>query len=205
MNPHSRAFAAIPGGAIIGVIEVQIVKILDQYGLEIAIPSPNGSQRTFYAMISRGRSRFVDEVHIPNPELRSNAELQKEENLAWLTRRLASRRPERPMLQVKPASRRLVRTSPSPVGCTFCPFWPFLENSKVKNLLLNVFVLFLSVFLFLTPFGDQFKSKRLNFECFCAVFFIKFFLCFNPFLVFSFKFLVFSFEFLVNQKLKTKN
>ena len=28
----------------------------------------------------------------------------------------------------------------------FCPFWPFLENSKSKNLLLNVFVQFFSVF-----------------------------------------------------------
>ena len=36
---QSRAFAAIPGGTIIGpVIEVQIVKILDQYGLEIVSP-----------------------------------------------------------------------------------------------------------------------------------------------------------------------
>ena len=150
VNPHSRAFAAIPGGAIIGVIEVQIVKILDQYGLEIAIPSPNGSQRTFCAMISRGRSRFVDEVHIPNPELRSNAELQKEENLAWLTRRLASRRPVRPMLQVKPASRRLVRTSLLPRGLYFLSF--------------------------LALFG-KFKSKKLTFECFLCCFFKCFFVC----------------------------
>ena len=41
VNPQSRVFAAILGGTIIGpVIEVQIVKILDQYGFEIAIPSP---------------------------------------------------------------------------------------------------------------------------------------------------------------------
>ena len=39
VDPQSRAFAAIPGGTIIGpVIEVQIVKIIDQFGLEIAIP-----------------------------------------------------------------------------------------------------------------------------------------------------------------------
>ena len=55
VNPHSRAFAAIPGGTIIGpVIEVQIVKILDQYGLEIAIPSPNDRQRTSHVMVSSG-------------------------------------------------------------------------------------------------------------------------------------------------------
>ena len=40
-------------------------------------------------------------------------------------------------------------------------------------------VLFFSVVLFLTPFGDQFKSKKLTFECFCAVFQCFFFL--NPF------------------------
>ena len=51
-------------GTIVGpVIEVQIVKILDQCGLEIAIPSPNDTQRTTYGVISRGKSRFVDEVH----------------------------------------------------------------------------------------------------------------------------------------------
>ena len=37
VKPQSRSFAAIPGGTIKGpVIEVQIVKIFDQYGLEIA-------------------------------------------------------------------------------------------------------------------------------------------------------------------------
>ena len=77
---QSRAFAAIPGGTIIGpVIEVQIVKILDQYGLEIAIPSPFPSPtRTSCVMISRGTCRFVDDVHIPNAELRSSAELLSE-------------------------------------------------------------------------------------------------------------------------------
>ena len=43
-HPRSRAFAAIPGGTIIGpVIEVQTVKILDQFGHEIAILVPNNS------------------------------------------------------------------------------------------------------------------------------------------------------------------
>ena len=56
LNPHSRAFAAIPGGTIIGpVIEVQIVKILDQYGLETAFPSPNDKRRTSYIMIPQER------------------------------------------------------------------------------------------------------------------------------------------------------
>ena len=75
-HPQSRIFAALPGGTIIGpVIEVQIVKIIDHCGFEIAVPSPNDRERTFYVMISRGKSRFVDEVHIPNAELRSSADL----------------------------------------------------------------------------------------------------------------------------------
>ena len=66
-KPQSRVFAAIPGGTLMGpVIEVQIVKILDQYGLEIAIPSLNERERTSYVMISRQKSRFVDEIHIHN-------------------------------------------------------------------------------------------------------------------------------------------
>ena len=79
MNPPSRAFPAIPGGTIIGpVIEVQIVKILHQYGLEIAIPSPNDTERTSYVMISRGERRSVDEVLFSNAGLRSSAELLTE-------------------------------------------------------------------------------------------------------------------------------
>ena len=70
----------MPGETIIGpVIEVRIVKILDQYGLEIAIPSPNDDgELTSHVMISRGKGRFVGEVHIPNAQLRSSAELLAE-------------------------------------------------------------------------------------------------------------------------------
>ena len=76
VNSQSRAFAAIPGGTTIGPdIEVQIVKILDQYGLEIAIPSPSERERTSYVLISRGKSRFVDAIPIPQAELRPSAEL----------------------------------------------------------------------------------------------------------------------------------
>ena len=62
--------------------EVQILKVLDQYGLEIAIPSPNDSTRTSYVMISRGNSRFVHGVRIPIAELRSSAELLSEQKNA---------------------------------------------------------------------------------------------------------------------------
>ena len=71
VNPQSTAFAAIPAGTIIGpVIEVKIVKIIDQYGFGIATPSSNDTERTSNVMISRGKSRFVEEIHIPNAELR---------------------------------------------------------------------------------------------------------------------------------------
>ena len=60
VNPQSKVFAAILGGTIIGpVIEVQIVKILDQYGLEIASPSPNDTERTSHVMIDFQREESV--------------------------------------------------------------------------------------------------------------------------------------------------
>ena len=116
VNPQSKAFAAIPGGTITGpVIEVQIVKILDHYGLEIAIPARTEKERTTYVMISSKKSRLVDEVSIPKVELRSSAELfsfknLKEENPACHSRRLASRKLVQAMLKVQQATRKVVRT-----------------------------------------------------------------------------------------------
>ena len=52
--PKTRALAAIPTGTIIGpVIEVHIVKILDEYGTEVAIPSICRPKDTSYVVISR--------------------------------------------------------------------------------------------------------------------------------------------------------
>ena len=51
-----------------------MVKILEQHGLEIAIPPPNDHVRTSYVVISKGKTRFVDEVHILDVVLRSSAE-----------------------------------------------------------------------------------------------------------------------------------
>ena len=86
-KPQSRAFAANPGRTVIGPV---ILKILDQYGLEIALPSPNDGLRTSYVMKSRGKSRFVDEIHIPNAELRSRYSLnfRKWQKLLHVPRRL---------------------------------------------------------------------------------------------------------------------
>ena len=66
-NPQSGAYAAILGETIIGpVIEVHVVPVFGTHGLEIEIPSPNNPKRTSWVLICRGKSRFVDELHIPN-------------------------------------------------------------------------------------------------------------------------------------------
>ena len=60
---QSKAFAGNPGRTIVGpVIEMQIVKTLEPYGLEIAFPPLNDNVRTSCVVTSRGKSRFVDEV-----------------------------------------------------------------------------------------------------------------------------------------------
>ena len=53
--------AAIPGGTIIGpVLEVQIVKNLDGYGIEVTIPSIVDPANTSYVVISRETERFCE-------------------------------------------------------------------------------------------------------------------------------------------------
>ena len=52
--PESQVVAAIPGGTTIApVLEVRIVKILEEYGLEMSIPSFVNPANTSYVMISR--------------------------------------------------------------------------------------------------------------------------------------------------------
>ena len=71
-------------GTIVGpVIEVHIVKDLDNFELEIAVPPPNNPIRTSCVLIFRGNSRFVDELHIANVEhYRTSAELLSEHAIA---------------------------------------------------------------------------------------------------------------------------
>ena len=89
---QSRAFATIPEGTIIGpVIEVQIVKIVNQYGLEIAFPSPNDGERTSYVLLSRGKSRFVDEIHIPNGRTQIKCKIALWTSEIWRRRTLLDR------------------------------------------------------------------------------------------------------------------
>ena len=59
--PEAQALAAIPDGTIIGpVLEVQIVKILDGYGIDVAIPSLVSPANTSYVVISRETERFFE-------------------------------------------------------------------------------------------------------------------------------------------------
>ena len=63
-------------GTIIGPIsEVHIVKILDEYGLEVAIPSLCKPGDVTYVVISRETERFVNEIHTHEAETRSSSEL----------------------------------------------------------------------------------------------------------------------------------
>ena len=53
-HPKATAFGAIPAGRIIGpVVEVHIVKILDEYGIEVATQSISNPENTCYVVISR--------------------------------------------------------------------------------------------------------------------------------------------------------
>ena len=63
-------------GTIIGPIsEVHIVKILDEYGLEVAIPSICKPGDVTYVVISRETERLVNEIHTHEAETRSSSEL----------------------------------------------------------------------------------------------------------------------------------
>ena len=53
-------------------------KFLTNMDLKMQFHHSNDTQRTSYDMISRWKSRFVDEVRIPNAELRSRAEVLSE-------------------------------------------------------------------------------------------------------------------------------
>ena len=99
-NPQSIVYAAIPGETIIGpIIEVHVVQIFGTHGLEIEIPSPNNPKRTSWVLISRGKIRFVDGLHIPDvrhsltiAELLSEHETANESEPCWRNPRLALRK-----------------------------------------------------------------------------------------------------------------
>ena len=74
--PKNQALAAIPEGTVVGpVLEVHIVKIVDGYGIEVAIPSVAHPVDTSYVGKTRETERFVHEIHDHKEELRSSNEL----------------------------------------------------------------------------------------------------------------------------------
>ena len=75
-HPESRVFAAIPGRTSLGpVLEVRILKILGQLGLENSILSTCKHETTSYVVITRGAERLVDEIRDHKNEVRSRTEL----------------------------------------------------------------------------------------------------------------------------------
>ena len=84
VDPRSRTYAGIPGRTVIGpVIEVHVAQLLDNHGLEIKIPSPNNPERTSWVVTCRGKNRFVNELHIPDPGHNlASSELLSEQALA---------------------------------------------------------------------------------------------------------------------------
>ena len=79
------------------VIEVHAVQLFGTHGLKIKIQSPNNQERTSWVLISRGRSRFVDELHTPNvdhnltsAELLSEQEISKESELCLAKSKISS-------------------------------------------------------------------------------------------------------------------
>ena len=45
----------------------RFVQLLGNHGLEVEIQSPNNPERTSWVVICRGKNRFVNELHIPDP------------------------------------------------------------------------------------------------------------------------------------------
>ena len=69
-------WGAVPAGTIIGPIsEVLIVKILDECGVEVAIPSIYKPADMTYVVISRETERFLKEIHTHEAKTRSTMEL----------------------------------------------------------------------------------------------------------------------------------
>ena len=77
--PKTQVLAAIPEGTITGqVLEVNIVKIMDGYGIEVANPSIADSVNTSYVVISRETERLGNEIHGHKEKLKSSNSLLKD-------------------------------------------------------------------------------------------------------------------------------
>ena len=71
--PHAKPLGVIPANTIIGPIQdVHMVEILNEYGIEIAIPSFCKPRDVTYVVISRETERFVNEIHTHEARIRSS-------------------------------------------------------------------------------------------------------------------------------------
>ena len=71
--PQAKPLGAIPAGTIIGPIEeVHFVKILDEHGVEVAVPSICKPGDVTCVMISRETERFVNEIPSHEAKTRSS-------------------------------------------------------------------------------------------------------------------------------------
>ena len=50
------------------VVGVRVEQFLGNYGFEIESPSPNRPETTSWVVICKGKNRFVDELHVPDPK-----------------------------------------------------------------------------------------------------------------------------------------
>ena len=91
-DTQSRAYA---GGTFIGpVIEVHVVQLLGNHGLEIKIRSQNSPDRTSRVLICRGKNPFCERIAYPRSRTQShqfrmtfrNKQLQKKVNLVLQNR-----------------------------------------------------------------------------------------------------------------------
>ena len=74
--PTSQPLGAIPAGTLIGPIqEVRNVKILDEYGVEVAVPSICKPGDVTYVLISTETEHFMNENHTHEAKTRFSGEL----------------------------------------------------------------------------------------------------------------------------------
>ena len=73
---QTKPLGPVPAGTILGPVqEVHIVKLLDEYGIEVTIPSICKLGDWTCVVISRETERFVNEIHTHEARIRSSGEV----------------------------------------------------------------------------------------------------------------------------------
>ena len=68
-NSDSRIYATIPGQTFIGlVLQVHVIHYLGINGIEFQIPSTTTQERTSWVVICRGKNRYVENLHLNDPD-----------------------------------------------------------------------------------------------------------------------------------------